>query len=163
MYHHSHAPPPSDRPPDDIDVRIANAADKHACFSDYIDRDWSEMSARQLARALSIHALNAVRLGRLLRDRRALAAPGPDPVPVDALIADLNDKLDHLVRHIDGCWPTPEAWEWGLFVTVYSLNAVRLATLMAHRCALRHDPYDDLKRAVDAARDLIGQEWDNDG
>jgi len=148
------------RPPDDIDVRIADLADKHAHFSQYIDRHWHDVGVRQLARALSVHASNAVRLARLLRDRRVIATHGPAPVQVDPLIADLNDKLDQLDRYIDSHWPDPGTEEWRTLVALSSLNAIRLGQLMLHRRALRDAPLDDLERAINAARDLLAQKWD---
>jgi hypothetical protein len=73
----SHLPSPD---PPGIDTIIARLANQQTVLSRYIDRRWSDLGAIRLARLLSIHGQCAVRLGRLLRDRRVIHGDPPDPV-----------------------------------------------------------------------------------
>ena len=75
----------------DLDARIANLADRQAGFSDYVDRRWHDLSVRQLARLLRGHGQMAVRLGRLLRDRRGMGGLGGPPICIDDRILGIGD------------------------------------------------------------------------
>jgi hypothetical protein len=59
-------------PPIDIADVIAQLAGQQARFAAHIDGDWDGLDAGRLARLLTLYGQNATRLGRLLRDRRAL-------------------------------------------------------------------------------------------
>ena len=75
----------------DLDARIANLADRQAGFSDYVDRRWHDLSVRQLARVLTVHGQTAVRLGRLLRDRRGTGSLGGPPICIDDSLLGIGD------------------------------------------------------------------------
>ena len=55
--------------PIDVDLVIARLADQQAHLADHLDRRWDDLGPGRLARLLATYAANAVRLGRLLRDR----------------------------------------------------------------------------------------------
>ena len=59
-------------PPINIADVIAQLAGQQARFAAHIDGDWDGIDAGRLARLLTLYGQNATRLGRLLRDRRAL-------------------------------------------------------------------------------------------
>jgi hypothetical protein len=59
-------------PPIDIADVIAQLAGQQARFAAHIDGGWDGLDAGRLARLLTLYGQNATRLGRLLRDRRAL-------------------------------------------------------------------------------------------
>jgi len=147
----------------DIDDWIADVADRQARFSDYIDRRWDDPSVRQLAEVLKVHGRNGVRLGQLLRDRRALGGLDEPAICIDEVTTDLGDKLGRLSRTIDERWPELDSGNvkpWGRMVTVYSQNAVRLGQLMRAGRALREDPSsDELDADMDAALDWLSEEW----
>ena len=147
----------------DLDARIANLADRQAGFSDYVDRRWHDLSVRQLARVLTGHGQTAVRLGRLLRDRRGMGGLGGPPICIDDIIADLDDKLGRLSRDIDERWPELDSENvkpWGTLVTVYSQNCVCLGQLMRARRDLREtSSSDELDADMDAALACLSEEW----
>ena len=124
-------------PTDDFDALILDAVDSQASLSRYIDRRWRDLSPRDLAGLLSTHAMNALRIALLLRDRRALAIPGPDPIQLDGLIADLTARLARLSRYIDARWRSPGMAEWRTLVAAHSLILCRLSRLITHRRTLR--------------------------
>ncbi|MDY6877366.1 MAG: hypothetical protein SWK90_14340 [Chloroflexota bacterium] len=147
----------------DSDARIADLADRQAGFSDYVDRRWHDLSVRQLARVLTVHGQTAVRLGRLLRDRRGMGGLGGPPVSIDAIIADLDDKLGRLSQDTDERWPELDSENvkpWGTLVTVYSQNCVRLGQLMCTRRDLREaSSSDELDADMDAAIACLSEAW----
>jgi hypothetical protein len=59
-------------PPINIADVIAQLAGQQARFAAHIDGGWDDLDAGRLARLLTLYGQNATRLGRLLRDRRAL-------------------------------------------------------------------------------------------
>lgn len=59
-------------PPINIADVIAQLDSQQARFAAHIDGDWDGLDAGRLARLLTLYGQNATRLGRLLRDRRAL-------------------------------------------------------------------------------------------
>ena len=145
-----------------FDDLIAGLAHAHTRFSQYIDRCWHDLDVKQLAGALSVHAMIAIRLARLLRDRCALGILGPPPVQLDPFIADLNGKLARLNRYVDTHWPDPGTWQWRRLMSLYSMNVGRLSRLIRHRRALRHAPLHQLQRAIHAALHFTGQNWNTD-
>ena len=74
-----------------IDDIIADAMCKHEQLSAYIERHAADLDAEQLARLLALHGQNATRLGRLLRDKRALSGKA-----ADGLLDALGKALDEL-------------------------------------------------------------------
>jgi hypothetical protein len=66
------AGPPSPHHECNIDQVIADLHRKQQRLSRYIDERMADLPSADLARFLSIHAQNASRLGRLLRDREIL-------------------------------------------------------------------------------------------
>ena len=82
-----------DIPPDQwsIDTIILDVCIKQARLSRYIELNRADLSAKQLARFLQLHGRNASRLGRLLRDRRALCGDAADGI--SAAIAQALDEL----------------------------------------------------------------------
>ncbi len=147
----------------DLDARIANLADRQARFSGYIDRCWHDLSVRQLVRLLGGHGQMAVRLGRLLRDRRGMGGVGGPPVRIDDIIADLDDKLGRLSRDIDERWPELDSENvkpWGRLVTVYSQICVCLGQLIRARRDLREaSSSDELDADMDAALACLSEAW----
>ena len=96
----------SANPVDPFGDSIANLDAKLRRLSRYIDDCWSDLTVKRLASLLSCHARNVVWLGRMLRDRRDFGVPGPLPVQLDPIIADLDAKLRRLSRYMDDRWPT---------------------------------------------------------
>ncbi len=88
------APDPSDGLPFSIDDVIASLFDKQLILSRYIDENEDHLSIRQYARLVGLYGQGASCLGRLLRDRMALAPPadGVGPVIRQAL-DELNEEL----------------------------------------------------------------------
>lgn len=78
---------------------IHDLAAKQQCLSEYIDGCLADDSLpiRDLVRLLALHGQNASRLGRLLRDKRALSGEAADGI--SGAIAQALDEL---------------ATEWGL-------------------------------------------------
>ncbi|MBC8492215.1 MAG: hypothetical protein H8D43_00405 [Chloroflexi bacterium] len=147
----------------DFDDRVVDLANKQARLSGLIDRWWDDLSVRQLAEILTIHGRSGVRLGELLGKRRGLGCVGEDPICIDDVIGDLNDKLGRLSRYIDERWPELDSENikpWSRLVTAYSQNAVRLGQLMGAGRALREEwCYDEEDAALDAALDQLSEEW----
>ena len=81
--------------PDTIDSVIHDLASKQRKLSDYINTYTEEheenLAVRDLARLFQIHGLNASRLGRLLRDQRALSGEATDGIA--GAIAQALDEL----------------------------------------------------------------------
>jgi hypothetical protein len=82
----------ADLHPPDLDDLILRLADRQTALSRYIDRRWSDLDELHLTRLLSIHGQNAARLGRLLRDWRAVHGDPPDPLDeaIDEALAELS-------------------------------------------------------------------------
>jgi 2-polyprenyl-6-methoxyphenol hydroxylase-like FAD-dependent oxidoreductase len=91
--HRAHEERLQDIPPSEwsIDTIILDVCIKQARLSRFIERHRAELSTKELARFLHIHGQNASRLGRLLRDRRALCGDAADGIP--AAIAQALDEL----------------------------------------------------------------------
>lgn len=100
--HAGSSPPVPDRGPDsapepavtlDILDVIADLAAKQLCLSRYIDECLAagDTAVPDLTRLLALHSQNAARLGRLLRDKRALL-PDAD----DERTAAISQALDEL-------------------------------------------------------------------
>lgn len=83
------------RPPDreltTIEDIIADLAEKQLRLSSYINAHTAEADIEQLAHLLKIHGQNASRLGRLLRDKRALTGDAADGI--SGAIAQALDEL----------------------------------------------------------------------
>jgi hypothetical protein len=79
-----------------IETVILDLCIKQARLSQYIEARSEELSAEQLARFLQIHGQNASRLGRLLRDRRALSGEAADGI--SGAIAQALDELHSELR-----------------------------------------------------------------
>jgi hypothetical protein len=98
--HGFYATRPQD-PPRTIDEVFADLAEKQAALSAYIDSLLYDEDAdlEDIARVLKIHGMNASRLGRLLRDRRALSGKAADGIAgavaqaLDELSTELNVDL----------------------------------------------------------------------
>lgn len=70
-------------PPEDctIEAVIADLFQQQRQLDAYLRRAWhSEIDVRELAQLLRVHGQNAQRLGRLLRDRRALSGKAADGI-----------------------------------------------------------------------------------
>ncbi|MGD9031003.1 MAG: hypothetical protein PVG25_14450, partial [Anaerolineae bacterium] len=78
-----------------IETVILDLCIKQAGLSRYIEVHSEDLSAEELARFLQIHGQNASRLGRLLRDRRALCGEGEG---MSAAIARALEELHREVR-----------------------------------------------------------------
>ena len=64
-----------------IEAGIAELYQQQRQLDDYLRGVWdSEMDVRELAHLLRVHGQNAYRLGRLLRDRRALSGEAADGI-----------------------------------------------------------------------------------
>jgi hypothetical protein len=90
--------PESEAPvPDDcsIDAVIDDLYCKQVFLSDIIDqvRSGEGVTLEELARLLRIHGQNASRLGRLLRDRRALSGDAADGI--SGAVAQALDELSN--------------------------------------------------------------------
>lgn len=92
-----------DRPFETIDDVIADALDKQARLSAILDntadldgapRD-SARDLANLAKLFAIHGQNASRLGRLLRDKRALSGES-----ADGLLSALGTALDEIATEL---------------------------------------------------------------
>jgi len=89
--------------PSTIDEIISDLALKQAAISQYLDillaTNKKRTSIEDLARLLAIHGQNASRLGRLLRDQRALSGKAADGLAgavaqaLDELSTELNVEL----------------------------------------------------------------------
>lgn len=74
-----------------IDDLVADALDKHSRLSAYIERHAEEMDTANLVRLFALHGQNASRLGRLLRDKRALSGES-----ADGLVGAIGKALDEI-------------------------------------------------------------------
>jgi hypothetical protein len=74
-----------------IETIILDLCIKQARLSKYTELHSADLSAEELARFLQIHGQNASRLGRLLRNRRALCGAAVDEI--SAAIAQALDQL----------------------------------------------------------------------
>ena len=70
----------SPHPLTSIQAIIDDLAAKQARLSTYIDEHAAELEAHDLKALLSLHAMTASRLGKLLRDRRALSGEAADGI-----------------------------------------------------------------------------------
>jgi hypothetical protein len=84
-------PPAGDKPLPTINSVIRDLAERQRLLSDYIEGKQGELSSGEIARLLGLHGQNAARLGRLLRDRRALAGES-----TDAIVEAIEKALDKL-------------------------------------------------------------------
>jgi hypothetical protein len=84
--------PISCEPPVLIDAVITDLADRQVRLSQYLDRCWHGPDVEHIDRLLAIYSHNAIRLGRLLRDRCAMHGRPPDPVEAmwDAALDEIN-------------------------------------------------------------------------
>lgn len=76
-----------------IDGVIADLAAKQHALSDYIDAHLTECDLAALIHLFAIHGQNASRLGRLLRDQRALSGAAADGIA--GAIAQALDELSN--------------------------------------------------------------------
>ena len=83
-----------DRPFETIDDVIAAALDKQARLSAILDNS-ADLDGADLAKLLAIHGQNASRLGRLLRDKRALSGES-----ADGLLSALGTALDEIATEL---------------------------------------------------------------
>ena len=74
-----------------IEDVLADLAIKQRWLSDYIETHIGEISTRELISLLKLHGQNASRLGRLLRDKRALSGEAADGIA--GAIAQALDEL----------------------------------------------------------------------
>jgi len=84
----------SDKPFETIDDVIADALDKQARLSAILDNT-ADLDGADLAKLLAIHGQNASRLGRLLRDKRALSGES-----ADGLLTALGTALDEIATEL---------------------------------------------------------------
>jgi hypothetical protein len=86
-----------DHAPIDIGAIIADLAAKQALLSRYIEQCTAEetIPLRDLARLLALHAQTASRLGRLLRDQRALGGDSADA---------FRHAIDQALDELSGEW-----------------------------------------------------------
>jgi hypothetical protein len=70
---------------------VRDCFDKQTRLSAYIEAHADELDVADLARLLALHGQNASRLGRLLRDKRALSGQS-----ADGLLDALGKALDEL-------------------------------------------------------------------
>jgi len=82
---------PSADPAVIIEEIITDAMHRLRQLGDYIDAHMDELSTTELARLLSVHGENTVRLGRLLRDAHVLSGEA-----TDGLLDALGKALDEL-------------------------------------------------------------------
>lgn len=83
-----------DKPLETIDDVIADALEKQARLSAILDNT-ADLDGADLAKLLAIHGQNASRLGRLLRDRRALSGES-----ADGLLTALGTALDEIATEL---------------------------------------------------------------
>jgi hypothetical protein len=84
-------PPTGDKPLPTINSVIRDLAERQQLLTAYIESRRGELSASEIARLLGLHGQNAARLGRLLRDRQALAGES-----TDAIVTAIEKALDKL-------------------------------------------------------------------
>jgi len=83
-----------ERPLETIDDIINDALDKQARLSAILDNT-ADLDGTDLAKLLAIHGQNASRLGRLLRDKRALSGES-----TDSLLTALGTALDEIATEL---------------------------------------------------------------
>jgi hypothetical protein len=88
---HAGGTPAGDKPLPTINSVIRDLAERQRLLTDYIESKQGELSSSEIARLLGLHGQNAARLGRLLRDRRALAGES-----TDAIVEAIEKALDKL-------------------------------------------------------------------
>jgi hypothetical protein len=80
----------------DIDAVIADLAAKQQCLSRYIDECLAAggTAVQDIARLLALHSQNAGRLGRLLRDQKALGGDGAGSMKhiIDLALDELSEE-----------------------------------------------------------------------
>ena len=91
----------ADKPLETIDDVITDALDKQARLSAILDTipapggNTADVDGADLAKLLAIHGQNASRLGRLLRDKRALSGES-----ADSLLTALGTALDEIATEL---------------------------------------------------------------
>ncbi len=83
-----------EKPLETIDDVINDALDKQARLSAILDNS-ADLDGADLAKLLAIHGQNASRLGRLLRDKRALSGES-----ADGLLSALGTALDEIATEL---------------------------------------------------------------
>jgi hypothetical protein len=83
------------RPLTSIDDIIADLAAKQARLSEYIDDHLGDIGMEEIKALLTLHAMTASRLGKLLRDKRALSGDAADGITgaLAAALAELSTEL----------------------------------------------------------------------
>jgi glucans biosynthesis protein len=76
-----------------IDAIIDNLYQRQLQLDDYIDQVLPDATIKEVSHLLRIHGQNASRLGRLLRDRRALSGDAADGI--SGAIAQALDELSN--------------------------------------------------------------------
>ena len=84
----------ADKPLETIDDVITDALDKQGRLSAILDNT-ADIDGADLAKLLAIHGQNASRLGRLLRDKRALSGES-----ADSLLTALGTALDEIATEL---------------------------------------------------------------
>ncbi len=87
--HGLYAAPPA--PITSIDDLVADSLRRHAELGAWIDTHAAEMDADTMLRLFALHGQNASRLGRLLRDKRALSGQA-----ADGLLTAIATALDEI-------------------------------------------------------------------
>lgn len=88
------ATPPAD-PSATMDALIADALRRLQQLGAYIDAHQDELATAELARLLAVHGENTARLGRLLRDARALSGAA-----ADGLLDAVGKALDEIATQL---------------------------------------------------------------
>jgi hypothetical protein len=83
--------PPGGAPITSIDDLVNDALRRHTDLGAFIDAHAGELDADTLMRLFALHGQNASRLGRLLRDKRALSGQA-----ADGLLAAIAAALDEI-------------------------------------------------------------------
>jgi hypothetical protein len=78
-----------------IEAVIADALQRLRQLGAYIDAHQDALSTAELARLLAVHGENAARLGRLLRDARALSGAAGD-----GLLDAIGKALDEIATQL---------------------------------------------------------------
>jgi hypothetical protein len=91
--HGLYAKPP--KPIQGIDDLVADALTKHSTLSAYIEEHGAEMNVEEMTKLLALYGQNASRLGRLLRDKRALSGDA-----ADGLLSAIGKALDELTTEL---------------------------------------------------------------
>ena len=80
VYSEKGAAPSVDRPLPTINGVIRDLAEEQRRLTEYVEEKWGDLSAKEIAALLGLHGPNAARLGRLLRERRALEGESADGI-----------------------------------------------------------------------------------